>query len=177
MLSSSIYPSAANSDKKFSSFALPPFPRMKSSGCDLLLQASYYTPSSSNLPKLPTFDEMFGDLVLENPVQTTSHSPTPSNLDPQSMESSSYSDLIWTTEHQLLSPSDLSSPSSEKRNKRPRRKFHEVQRFYSCNYPGCDKAFGALNHLNAHVKFKNHGPRRSPREFSWVRRSLFPSYS
>lgn len=40
--------------------------------------------------------------------------------------------------------------------KRPRRKYHEVERLYHCNYPGCTKAYGTLNHLNAHVSMQNH---------------------
>ncbi|KAI9321872.1 hypothetical protein BX666DRAFT_1906484 [Dichotomocladium elegans] len=40
--------------------------------------------------------------------------------------------------------------------KRPRRKYHEVERLYHCSYPGCTKAYGTLNHLNAHVSMQNH---------------------
>jgi hypothetical protein len=47
--------------------------------------------------------------------------------------------------------------------KRPRRKAEEVERLYSCNFPGCDKAYGALNHLNTHVRNAEHGPKREPK--------------
>jgi hypothetical protein len=67
--------------------------------------------------------------------------------------------------------------------KRPRRRAEEVERFYACNYPGCDKAYGALNHLNTHVRNANHGPKREPKgttyrvpyltsEFQEIRREL-----
>lgn len=46
--------------------------------------------------------------------------------------------------------------------KRPRRKYHEVERLYHCNYPGCTKAYGTLNHLNAHVSMQNHVSLGSP---------------
>ena len=46
--------------------------------------------------------------------------------------------------------------------KRPRRRADEVDRLYSCTYPGCKKAYGALNHLNTHVRNSNHGPKREP---------------
>lgn len=47
--------------------------------------------------------------------------------------------------------------------KRPRRRAEEVDRQYTCSWPGCDKAYGALNHLNTHVRNANHGPKREPR--------------
>jgi len=48
------------------------------------------------------------------------------------------------------------------RPKRPRRKFEEVERNYVCNFEQCGKAYGTLNHLNAHVLSQNHGPKRLP---------------
>ncbi|KAH8655645.1 hypothetical protein BX600DRAFT_385303, partial [Xylariales sp. PMI_506] len=46
--------------------------------------------------------------------------------------------------------------------KRARRRHGEVERFYRCNYPGCDKGYGRLGHLNTHVTLKNHGTMRNP---------------
>lgn len=40
--------------------------------------------------------------------------------------------------------------------KRPRRKFHEVERLYQCNFQDCTKSYGTLNHLNAHVSMQRH---------------------
>lgn len=40
--------------------------------------------------------------------------------------------------------------------KRPRRKHHEVERLYKCNFQNCTKAYGTLNHLNAHVSMQKH---------------------
>lgn len=51
-------------------------------------------------------------------------------------------------------------PSQPK--KRPRRRHEEIERLYNCNYPGCNKAYGTLNHLNAHVSMQKHGPKRLP---------------
>lgn len=67
--------------------------------------------------------------------------------------------------------------------KRPRRRAEEVERLYACNYLGCDKAYGALNHLNTHVRNAEHGPKREPKgmiisgsylmaEFQEIRRAL-----
>ncbi|KAG0175216.1 hypothetical protein DFQ30_010991 [Apophysomyces sp. BC1015] len=54
--------------------------------------------------------------------------------------------------------------------KRPRRKYHEVERLYHCSYPGCSKSYGTLNHLNAHVCMQGHGPKRHPVEFKELRK-------
>lgn len=49
--------------------------------------------------------------------------------------------------------------------KRARRSYGEVERTYACKFPGCTKAYGALNHLNAHILTRGHGPRRIAKEF------------
>ncbi|EJD07300.1 uncharacterized protein FOMMEDRAFT_69606, partial [Fomitiporia mediterranea MF3/22] len=54
--------------------------------------------------------------------------------------------------------------------KRPRRRYDEIERLYSCNFPGCTKAYGTLNHLNAHVNMQKHGPKRHPNEFKEMRK-------
>ncbi|PNY24648.1 Uncharacterized protein TCAP_05415 [Tolypocladium capitatum] len=37
-------------------------------------------------------------------------------------------------------------------HKRPRRRYEEIERMYKCGWNGCEKAYGTLNHLNAHFK-------------------------
>nr|CAG8463389.1 12446_t:CDS:2 [Entrophospora candida] len=54
--------------------------------------------------------------------------------------------------------------------KRPRRRYDEIERHYSCNFPGCTKSYGTLNHLNAHVQMQKHGPKRHPSEFKELRK-------
>lgn len=46
--------------------------------------------------------------------------------------------------------------------KRPRRRYDEIERLYQCSWPECTKAYGTLNHLNAHVTMQKHGPKRTP---------------
>ena len=46
--------------------------------------------------------------------------------------------------------------------KRPRRRYDEIERLYQCSWPDCNKAYGTLNHLNAHVTMQKHGQKRSP---------------
>ncbi|KAI8138845.1 hypothetical protein BJV82DRAFT_476304, partial [Fennellomyces sp. T-0311] len=54
--------------------------------------------------------------------------------------------------------------------KRPRRRYDEIERLYHCNWPNCTKAYGTLNHLNAHVSMQKHGPKRHPSEFKEMRK-------
>lgn len=54
--------------------------------------------------------------------------------------------------------------------KRPRRRYDEIERHYACNWPGCSKAYGTLNHLNAHVQMQKHGAKRHPSEFKELRK-------
>jgi hypothetical protein len=46
--------------------------------------------------------------------------------------------------------------------KRPRRRYDEIERLYQCSWPDCNKSYGTLNHLNAHVTMQKHGPKRTP---------------
>ncbi|CEP21478.1 unnamed protein product [Cyberlindnera jadinii] len=55
------------------------------------------------------------------------------------------------------------------KRKRPRRKAQEMVRLYACNYGTCKNSYGTLNHLNAHITFKKHGPKRKPEEFKQIR--------
>jgi hypothetical protein len=45
---------------------------------------------------------------------------------------------------------------------RPRRRYEEIERLYKCGWDGCEKAYGTLNHLNAHVTMQSHGLKRTP---------------
>jgi len=41
---------------------------------------------------------------------------------------------------------------------------------YKCGWQGCEKAYGTLNHLNAHVTMQAHGNKRTPEEFKEIRK-------
>lgn len=61
--------------------------------------------------------------------------------------------------------------SAGQTTKRPRRRYDEIERLYTCDYPGCQKAYGTLNHLNSHKTMQKHGPKSTPaREFLHPRR-------
>ncbi|EWZ79277.1 hypothetical protein FOXG_12510 [Fusarium oxysporum f. sp. lycopersici 4287] len=53
--------------------------------------------------------------------------------------------------------------------KRTRRRPDQIDRIYKCGWNGCDKAYGTLNHLNAHVTMQSHGQKRVPGEFKKIR--------
>ncbi|KAL8939242.1 MAG: hypothetical protein Q9216_003470 [Gyalolechia sp. 2 TL-2023] len=55
-------------------------------------------------------------------------------------------------------------------HKRPRRRYEEIERMYKCGWQGCEKAYGTLNHLNAHVTMQSHGQKRTPEEFKEIRK-------
>jgi hypothetical protein len=52
--------------------------------------------------------------------------------------------------------------------KRPRRRYDEIERHYACNFVGCTKSYGTLNHLNAHVQMQKHGLKRHPSGKSYI---------
>merc|ERR1712093_706906 len=53
-------------------------------------------------------------------------------------------------------------------HKRPRRRYEEIECMYKCGWNGCEKAYGTLNHLNAHVTMQSHGQKRTPEEFKEI---------
>ncbi|KAH8743995.1 hypothetical protein F5883DRAFT_634318 [Diaporthe sp. PMI_573] len=60
-------------------------------------------------------------------------------------------------------------PGAQQHN-RPRRRYEEIERMYKCGWNGCEKAYGTLNHLNAHITMQSHGQKRTPEEFKEIRR-------
>lgn len=69
--------------------------------------------------------------------------------------------LAGITNRHLQVYSFVPIPGSQQ-HKRPRRRYEEIERMYKCGWNGCEKAYGTLNHLNAHVTMQGHGPKRTP---------------
>ncbi|TYJ56131.1 hypothetical protein B9479_003117 [Cryptococcus floricola] len=63
------------------------------------------------------------------------------------------------------------SSGSGQPRKRPRRRYEEIERLYHCGWNGCEKSYGTLNHLNAHVMMQKHGEKRLPAEFKEMRKA------
>ncbi|KAH7000260.1 hypothetical protein EDB80DRAFT_866301 [Ilyonectria destructans] len=89
-----------------------------------------------------------------------------------------------TPGHPVYAQSPASAPPQQRPNqvysfvpipgaqqhKRPRRRYEEIERMYKCGWNGCEKAYGTLNHLNAHVTMQSHGQKRTPEEFKEIRK-------
>ncbi|ODV87407.1 hypothetical protein CANARDRAFT_5943 [[Candida] arabinofermentans NRRL YB-2248] len=74
------------------------------------------------------------------------------------------------SDYSIVSPP--STTNQNEANKRKRRKAHEVERLYKCNFESCSKSYGTLNHLNSHIILQNHGQKRMPSEFRDLREEL-----
>ena len=100
--------------------------------------------------------------------EPTHHEPTPvttSGMAPEDTHRNIFPppDGCIRPSDSLLLPPSQSSREKPDRVKRPRRRADQVERVYRCNWPDCDKAYGALNHLNTHVRNAEHGAKRVPR--------------
>ncbi|KAF6824245.1 hypothetical protein CMUS01_10326 [Colletotrichum musicola] len=95
------------------------------------------------------------------PMTPASHvfPPTPSSAPPQGRPNQ--------FGHQVYSFVPI--PGAQQ-HKRPRRRYEEIERMYKCGWNGCEKAYGTLNHLNAHVTMQSHGQKRTPDEFKEIRK-------
>ncbi len=51
----------------------------------------------------------------------------------------------------------------------------ETRPFYDDSWPNCSKAYGTLNHLNAHVTMQRHGSKRSPNGTCFPNNSASPA--
>ncbi|KAL9934800.1 hypothetical protein V8E36_006575 [Tilletia maclaganii] len=107
-----------------------------------------------------------------SPYATTSGSATPygSSAAP-STAASSIPPSGAGTGASLSSSSASAAAGGGGHKKRPRRRYDEIERLYPCNWPGCTKSYGTLNHLNAHVAMQKHGAKRLPNEFKDMRRA------
>lgn len=148
-------------------------------------QTSDGVPMTSFAPSLPSASSITGHLDyrlpyarMPEPAHSTfpgdrsysmSNGVRPSYITPPT--SSSGTNMGTTVaEDGSLQFVSLGGPASKKR---PRRRFDEIERLYLCGWNGCEKSYGTLNHLNAHVAMQKHGEKRLPTGES----SFFPNNS
>ena len=130
--------------------------------------------SSANYRSQQAHDDAFSDPSNNSPRPSTgSTGVVDSNVQAQFLSShpSVSPDISTRTlsrDQNPSSPSNLnktyafvSLPGTAIR-KRPRRRYDEIEQLYHCSWPDCTKAYGTLNHLNAHVVMEKHGPKRLP---------------
>jgi len=76
-------------------------------------------------------------------------------------------EVLPATESSLKSTRHTSSSSI-----RPRRRPEKVERLYDCEHSGCDKSYGTLAHLNAHIRIHRHGKLKTPEDYEALRQKL-----
>lgn len=124
---------------------------------------------TSALPYSPISDNLYGPSPPGTGTSTSS-SVAPMSSGLPTSPSRSISQHL----HRSLSASQIPSDSLDRKTysfvalpgnavkKRPRRRYDEIERLYVCSWPDCNKSYGTLNHLNAHVTMQKHGSKRSP---------------
>ena len=129
-------------------------------------------------PMNPNFSGGLGDSptteVPYSPISDNLYGPSPPGTGTSTSSSAPLSPSRSIPLHRSLSNSHGAGDSIDRKTysfvalpgnavkKRPRRRYDEIERLYQCSWPDCNKSYGTLNHLNAHVTMQNHGPKRSP---------------
>ncbi|KAJ5556156.1 hypothetical protein N7494_000071 [Penicillium frequentans] len=177
---------AANTPQ--SDYGLNPPPTRSPAYQDYLPRPQSYTPNSqpggvpsmaqASNPSLPanspTYPPPYSPYQPQgHDMQYQSHPPPPHQM---------YARPEWPGYggHSHGLPGPYSSPATTvysfvpipgaQQHKRPRRRYEEIERMYKCGWNGCEKAYGTLNHLNAHVTMQSHGAKRTPEEFKEIRK-------
>ncbi|KAK9674844.1 hypothetical protein K7432_016843 [Basidiobolus ranarum] len=122
-------------------------------------------PLTAGMPNSPS--HMLPPIILrdQSPQELTAESPHP----PTRYDESHSPDPNYSQDEEKKVFSFVALPGINGK-KRPRRKFDEIERLYRCNWQGCSKSYGTLNHLNAHVMMQKHGIKRLPNEFKEMRK-------
>ncbi|KAG6857476.1 hypothetical protein H0H87_003543 [Tephrocybe sp. NHM501043] len=115
-------------------------------------------------PYSPTGENLYGTSPPGTGTSTSSLGP----LSPM-VDSFPHKDDINARDTSSKTYSFVALPGNSVK-KRPRRRYDEIERLYQCSWPDCNKAYGTLNHLNAHVTMQKHGAKRQPNEFKELRK-------
>lgn len=75
--------------------------------------------------------------------------------------------LLLNRDNSESTSSSESNREAEKPRRRVRRRYNQILRRFCCSYPQCNKSYGSLNHLNAHIVTKKHGQRKSRADFQF----------
>ncbi|KAK0550544.1 hypothetical protein OC846_002390 [Tilletia horrida] len=160
----------------YSTPARPPMPSNHSSGSGRMFA---YMPGTSTdefaSPGYPSFDSSYSP--YQAPDSNSGSNVTPGGGPATGDHSAGRGSTASGTEsiHRNGSSSTTTTvtvaiPPAAAAKKRPRRRYDEIERMYPCNWPGCTKSYGTLNHLNAHVAMQKHGTKRLPNEFKEMRK-------
>lgn len=116
---------------------------------------------STNFPgdRAFTFDPLRSSLPPSFPGQIRASYAPPPPVPTAGSDSGGSSNNANSTGDQMQFMSLSTGPGQKKR---PRRRYEEIERLYPCGWNGCEKSYGTLNHLNAHVMTQKHGEKRLP---------------
>ena len=106
--------------------------------------------STTDYQSQQTHDDAFSD--------PSNNSPRPSAGSTGAVDSNVH--VRSLSPHSSVSPDTSTQPLSKDKN--PSSPPNKIERLYHCSWPDCTKAYGTLNHLNAHVVMQKHGPKRLP---------------
>ncbi|XAO24905.1 hypothetical protein I312_103714 [Cryptococcus bacillisporus CA1280] len=125
---------------------------------------------STNFPgdRAFTFDPLRSSLPPSFPGQIRASYAPPPPVPTAGSDSGGSSNNANSTNDQMQFMSLSTGPGQKKR---PRRRYEEIERLYPCGWNGCEKSYGTLNHLNAHVMTQKHGEKRLPAEFKEMRKA------
>lgn len=140
----------------------PPFQRQ---------QSNEINPFETILPLHEALIDFNGNKII-NDLEFINNLPKPASplLTPQPLgELNLIESPRPSTSEGIMNKPARDRTGDQPRPKRQRRKHDEIERFYHCGFEGCPKSYGTLNHLNAHVIFQKHGPKRLPGEFKEIR--------
>ena len=107
-------------------------------------------------------------MPYSGPGSSASGTPASAGPRPGQVSDAHHSSITHRTQTSPQNPHPLSQVYSfvpipgAQQHKRPRRRYEEIERMYKCGWQGCEKAYGTLNHLNAHVTMQSHGTKRTP---------------
>ncbi|KHC42270.1 hypothetical protein W5O_03245 [Candida albicans Ca6] len=128
----------------------------------IMQQANFASPSQYPIQQPYSFANGMTNMAQFHPQTLTSHS----DFDQQQMQQSTQPSQQVQVQVQIQPQSNSNSfPAEQKRGRRFRRRFNQIERKYPCSFPGCQKSYGSLNHLNTHIVTKKHGHRKSKADF------------
>ncbi|QSL64620.1 hypothetical protein MERGE_001921 [Pneumocystis wakefieldiae] len=132
-------------------------------------------PSIAPLASEPPVQHFWSNYTLQNHTaadRTTSNNgfkSSPVNVFRQSVTMQGGIHLPYKSQGKVKQIYSFVPLPGAQTQKRPRRRYDEIERIYNCGWNGCEKSYGTLNHLNAHVFMQGHGEKRTPDEFKEIR--------
>ena len=118
----------------------------------IMQQANFASPSQYPIQQPYSFANGMTNMAQFHPQTLTSHS----DFDQQQMQQSTQPSQQVQVQVQIQPQSNLNLfPAEQKRGRRFRRRFNQIERKYPCSFPGCQKSYGSLNHLNTHIVTKS----------------------